>query len=130
MVSEVKIQEEIDKATSTLTVCHYIDWFAELQRIKYSHNREMELDIALKRKEDILKIWDVDLSEIKEAGKKLYNGNVCSDIMPESLAEEDMEIPPNLLPNMIVWMRKKGISDAEILECILYMCTTHSGEAE
>jgi hypothetical protein len=107
MVSEEEMQNEIDKATSALTICHYIDWFAELQKIKYSRNREKELDNALKIKEEVLKIWNVDLSELKEAGKKLYDDNTCSNILPKSLDEEDMEIPPNLLPNMIAWMRKK-----------------------
>jgi hypothetical protein len=123
MISE-ELQMEIDKATSALTISHYIEWFAELQKIKYSRNREKELDNALKAKEEVLKIWNVDLSELKAAGEELYDGNTCSDIVPESLAEEDMEIPPNLLSNLINWMRKKEISDAEILECILYMINT------
>lgn len=42
-----------------------------------------------------------------------------------SVLSSDLEIPSDLLPNMIDWMRNKGISDADILECILYMCTTH-----
>lgn len=122
-----EMQMEIDKATTAITICHYIEWFAELQRIKYAKNREEEIDRALKIKEEVLRIWNVDLSEIKEARKSLYDRKISSGIIPETLLEEDLEIPPNLLPNMIDWMRKKGISDADILECILYMCTTHLG---
>lgn len=62
--------------------------------------------------------------------KRLYDANSHLDNLSEEIAEEDMEIPPNLLPNLIVWMRKKGISDAEILECILFMCSNHSGDSE
>lgn len=40
----------------------------------------------------------------------------------------DMEIPPNLIPNLIIWMRNKGISDEEIVDCILYICTTGAEE--
>lgn len=38
---------------------------------------------------------------------------------------EDMEIPPKLLSNLINWMRKKGISDADILDCIQTICITN-----
>lgn len=36
----------------------------------------------------------------------------------DEVSAEDMEIPPQLLANLIAWMRRKGISDAEILDCI------------
>lgn len=35
---------------------------------------------------------------------------------------EDMEIPPQMLSNLINWMRKKGISDEDILDCIQTIC--------
>jgi hypothetical protein len=38
------------------------------------------------------------------------------------LDEMNMEIPPSLISNLIEWMRNKGISDEDIVECMLYMC--------
>ena len=38
------------------------------------------------------------------------------------LREEDMEIPPSLIANLIEWMRNKGISDEDIVDCMLYIC--------
>lgn len=36
--------------------------------------------------------------------------------------EKDMEIPPLLLSHLIEWMRNKGISDEDIVDCMLYIC--------
>lgn len=36
--------------------------------------------------------------------------------------EMDMEISPSLISNLIEWMRNKGISDEDIVECMLYIC--------
>lgn len=36
--------------------------------------------------------------------------------------EENTEIPPILLANLIEWMRNKGISDEDIVDCMLYIC--------
>ena len=36
--------------------------------------------------------------------------------------EENTEIPPMLLANLIDWMRNKGISDEDIVDCMLYIC--------
>ena len=36
--------------------------------------------------------------------------------------EENTEIPPMLLANLIEWMRNKGISDEDIVDCMLYIC--------
>ena len=36
--------------------------------------------------------------------------------------EANMEIPPSLLANLITWMRNKGISDEDIVDCMLYIC--------
>ena len=36
--------------------------------------------------------------------------------------EENAEIPPVLLVSLIEWMRKKGISDEDIVDCMLYIC--------
>lgn len=41
---------------------------------------------------------------------------------------EDVEIPPQLLANLIVWMRRKGISDTEILDCIQTICSTNNDD--
>ncbi|MBD5135504.1 MAG: hypothetical protein HDT39_06005 [Lachnospiraceae bacterium] len=125
MSLEEKNQEEIDKATSLLTVSHYIDWFAELQKIKYATNRDKVIDEALKLREIILKIWNVNVDELKEAGELLKHedGECLRDF--EDKSYDDMEIPPFLLPNLIDWMRNKGISDTDIVDCIQYICATH-----
>lgn len=34
-----------------------------------------------------------------------------------------MEMPPSLLANLIEWMRNKGISDEDIVDCMLYVCS-------
>lgn len=36
--------------------------------------------------------------------------------------EMNMEIPPFLISNLIEWMRNKGISDEDIVDCMLYIC--------
>lgn len=36
--------------------------------------------------------------------------------------EANMEIPPTLLANLITWMRNKGISDVDIVDCMLFIC--------
>ena len=36
--------------------------------------------------------------------------------------EENTEIPSMLLANLIDWMRNKGISDSDIVDCLLYIC--------
>ena len=41
---------------------------------------------------------------------------------------EDVEIPSQLLANLIAWMRRKGISDAEILDCIQTICITNNDD--
>lgn len=44
------------------------------------------------------------------------------DLENMDLDEIDMEIPPSLISNLIEWMRNKGISDEDIVECMLYIC--------
>lgn len=39
-----------------------------------------------------------------------------------SIDEKNMEIPPSLISNLIEWMRNKGISDEDIVDCMLYIC--------
>ena len=36
--------------------------------------------------------------------------------------EENSEIPPRLLVNLIEWLRNKGMSDEDIVDCMLYIC--------
>lgn len=36
--------------------------------------------------------------------------------------EKNTEIQPMLLANLIEWMRNKGISDEDIVDCMLYIC--------
>lgn len=36
--------------------------------------------------------------------------------------EANMVIPPSLLANLITWMRNKGISDEDIVDCMLFIC--------
>lgn len=120
MTSE-EIQNEIDKATTAVTIDHYISWYAELQRIKCSPNREEEIERAIRFREAALNIWNIDVSKIKEAGIGLANKTVDKDNDVEKLSEGDIEIPSNILPNMVEWMRNKGITDSDILDCILFM---------
>ncbi len=37
--------------------------------------------------------------------------------------EENSEIPPRLLVNLIEWLRNKGMSDEDIVDCLLHICT-------
>ena len=39
-----------------------------------------------------------------------------------NIDEMDMEIPSFLLSHLSEWMRNKGISDEDIVDCMLYIC--------
>lgn len=41
----------------------------------------------------------------------------------EDLLENEMEIPPRMLANLIMWMRNKGINDTDIVDCLQYICS-------
>jgi len=40
----------------------------------------------------------------------------------DCLKNEETEIPPKLIANLIDWMRKKEISEEDIVDCMLYIC--------
>ena len=33
------------------------------------------------------------------------------------------ELPPYLITNLIEWLKAKNISDSDIIDCIMYICT-------
>jgi hypothetical protein len=35
---------------------------------------------------------------------------------------KNQEIPSQLIVNLIEWMRKKGMEDKDITDCLLYIC--------
>lgn len=40
----------------------------------------------------------------------------------DEIFEEEKEIPSFVLPNLITWLRDKGHSDSEVLDCIMCIC--------
>lgn len=40
----------------------------------------------------------------------------------DEILEEEKEIPSYVFPNLITWLRNKGHSDSEVLDCIEYIC--------
>lgn len=44
MVTEEKMYEEIDKATSSLLICNLLDEYANLLRLKFSVKRDLEIE--------------------------------------------------------------------------------------
>jgi hypothetical protein len=43
------------------------------------------------------------------------------DLLKEEM--ENQEVPNQLIANLIDWMRKKGIDDKDIIDCLLYICS-------
>lgn len=46
------------------------------------------------------------------------------------IPEEEKEIPSYLLVNLITWLRNKGLSESEILDCIKYICDSKKGDKD
>lgn len=57
---------------------------------------------------------------VSNSVKKVNQEDMTSE---DAIKEEDMEIPPSLVANLIEWMRNKGISDEDIVDCMLYICS-------
>lgn len=66
MVTEEKMQEEIDKATETLMKADLIQYYATLLRIKHSPNWEQEIDNELKVMEVKMQYMDINYKLLKE----------------------------------------------------------------
>ena len=64
----------------------------------------------------------------KESGQSLQ-GYVLDAIDRRIAADQDgAELPPDVLPNLIAWLRSHGHSDGDITDCITTICqTTHRG---
>jgi hypothetical protein len=43
------------------------------------------------------------------------------DLLKEEM--ENQEVPTQLIVNLIDWMKKKGIDDKDIIDCLLYICS-------
>lgn len=72
MVSENKIQEEIDKATVAVRMVNEVDLYSLLLRIKYSQNRDKVLDEELKLcKFKLENVWGMD-KEILSDLERMY----------------------------------------------------------
>lgn len=65
MVTEEKMQQEIDKATEALAKKDLIRNYATLLRIKYSSDLEQELDRELKVMEVTMKHLDIKYESLK-----------------------------------------------------------------
>ena len=66
MVTEDKMQEEIDKATETLMKVDLIQNYATLLRIKHSPNWEQEIDNELKVMEVKMRYMGIKYEPLKE----------------------------------------------------------------
>lgn len=64
----------------------------------------------------------LEVEEMKRNPEKYKTYNDVDEMFEDALKEEDMEIPPSLLANLIEWMRNKGISDEDIVDFMLYIC--------
>lgn len=64
----------------------------------------------------------LEVEEMKKNPEKYKSYNDVDEMFEDVLKEEDMEIPPSLLTNLIEWMRNKGISDEDIVDCMLHIC--------
>lgn len=58
-------ETRIDKAIDMISMMADIDFYVELQRIKYSEDRDKEIDFAMKSCEAKLRIWGVDPESLK-----------------------------------------------------------------
>jgi hypothetical protein len=48
------------------------------------------------------------------------------DLLKEEMENQEIpnqEVPNQLIANLIDWMRKKGIDDKDIIDCLLYICS-------
>lgn len=64
----------------------------------------------------------LEVEEMRRNPEKYKTYNDVNEVFEDALNEEDMEIPPSLLASLIEWMRNKGISDEDIVDCMLYIC--------
>lgn len=75
MVSEDKMQEEIDKATEVLEMQKEIDIYSTLLRIKYARDKEEVLNTELKVcKFKLENVWQMDkkvLQDLENQCKKI-----------------------------------------------------------
>ncbi len=61
MISEEKAMNELDSATSHLSMIHEIELYSLLMRIKHTENREIVLDEAIKLSQFKLEnVWKID----------------------------------------------------------------------
>lgn len=66
-------ENEIVKSTTALMTGLYVNWYAELLKIKYSKNPENEIDNAISMKEEMLNLLEFDYNKINESMKKLFD---------------------------------------------------------
>ena len=67
MILDEKEQEELDKATSILSMVNEIELYSLLLKIKHSDNRESVLDEALKLSRFKLEnTWNIDKKSLDE----------------------------------------------------------------
>lgn len=70
MILDEKEQEEIDKATSILSMVNEIELYSLLLKIKHSDNRESVIDEALKLSRFKLEnAWNIDKKSLDEIDK-------------------------------------------------------------
>ncbi len=61
MIKEENVQQELDKATSSLGMIHDVELYSLLMKIKHSENREELLDQEIKLRRFILKnVWKIE----------------------------------------------------------------------
>nr|WP_302592353.1 hypothetical protein [uncultured Marvinbryantia sp.] len=67
MVSEDRMQEEIDKATTAVGMVNAVDLYALLLRIKHAQNRDEVLDRELKLcRFKLENVWRVDKKTLED----------------------------------------------------------------
>ena len=70
MILDEKEQEELDKATSILSMVNEIELYSLLLKIKHSDNRESVIDEALKLSRFKLEnAWNIDKKSLDEIDK-------------------------------------------------------------
>ena len=69
---------------------------------------------------DVSNEFYIYLKEVAEAQGKSINGFIKEAIDEKCSGEKD-ELPPNLVPNLMNWLKEHGHSDAEVVDCIRHL---------
>lgn len=114
--------------TFTTRMCEAGVNIKAMQDILGHADAETTMDIYAEATKDLKKSELINFEEYFARQKKSqarkswcdWYGKMNLDNM--NIDEMDMEIPSFLLSHLIEWMRNKGISDEDIVDCMLYIC--------